>query len=189
MAKIKLFPFEQFKEITFHSSMKLRYALSDKGRLVSFKNEILDGTIVKGSTVNGYKVFRYKIYENGKTINSHIMYSRLVAQIFLPTPNEDQPYLLYKDYNKSNNTATNLFWGNKAEFVEHGKNSPLFLKARAVAPEKRILPNAKLTVAKVKMIKRLLDSNKNRQVIIAKQFGVSATQIKRIARGENWANV
>ncbi len=53
-----------------------------------------------------------------------------------------------------------------------------------------LAPHTVGNVAKVKIIKRMLASpNKTRQKMIAKQFGVTATQIKRIQRGENWSKI
>lgn len=190
MAKIKLFPFEVFKKIELHHSLKLNYAVSNKGRLVSYSTDILEGNIIKGSLINGYQIFRYKIYEEGKITNKHKMYAKLVAEYFMPQPTENQKFVLHKDFNKVNNAVENLFWANNAECIAHGLNSPLYAEARLRA-EARLQPlNAKLNVAKVKIIKRMLASpNQTRQKMIAKQFGVTATQIKRIQRGENWAKV
>ena len=77
MKKIKLLPYEIFEEIFFDSSLKLRYAISNKGRLISFENDITIGRIVNGSIVNGYRVFRYKVYIDGKIKNKHKMFSIL----------------------------------------------------------------------------------------------------------------
>lgn len=190
MAKINAFPFEQFKPILIHPSLKLNYALSNKGRLISYKNEILEGNIVKGGLINGYSIFRYKIYENGKIINKHKMIAKLIAEHFLPEPTENQKFVLHKDFNKLNNAVDNLFWADSKQCVDHGLNSPLYLEARIRAANNDQPSNAKLNVAKVKIIKRMLASpNKTRQKMIAKQFGVTATQIKRIQRGENWSKI
>jgi hypothetical protein len=190
MPKIKPYPFEVFKIIDIHPSLKLKYALSNKGRLISFTNDILEGNLVKGSKINGYSIFRYKVYENGKTINKHKMFSKLVAEHFLPQPIENQRFILHEDYNKTNNSSENLFWGTSKECVQHGVNSPKFIEAQR---RKSLLDkptNAKLSVAKVRIIKRMLNSeNQTRQKMIAKQFGVTATQIKRIQTGENWGKV
>ena len=39
------------------------------------------------------------------------------------------------------------------------------------------------------MIKKMLKSDKNRLKMIAKQFGITHTQLNRIRSGENWKNV
>ncbi len=190
MEKIRLFPFEYFKPIEVHPSLKLNYALSNKGRLVSYTTDILEGNIVKGSQINGYKIFRYKIYENGKTINKHKMFSKMIAEHFLPEPTENQRFVLHKNFDKTNNSVENLFWATSKECVAHGLKSPLYAESQARIAASEKPSNAKLTVAKVKIIKRMLASkNLTRQKMIAKQFGVTATQIKRIQRGENWAKV
>jgi hypothetical protein len=188
---IKLFPFEDFREISLNSSMRLRYAISNRGRLVSFKNDILEGNIVKGSTINEYRIFRYKIYEDGKIINRHKLIGRMVAETFLVKPTEEHNFVLRHDFDKTNDNVTNLRWATNQEMYEHSQKSDKMVQARTkVAGKQPHSPNAKLTAGKVKVIKRLLAKpGKTRQNIIAKQFGVSATQIKRIARNENWADV
>ncbi len=39
------------------------------------------------------------------------------------------------------------------------------------------------------MIKKLLKNEKNRLKMIAKQFGITHTQLNRIRSGENWKHV
>jgi transcriptional regulator with PAS, ATPase and Fis domain len=57
----------------------------------------------------------------------------------------------------------------------------------------RVIPkrtkNYKLTESKVIMIKKMLRSDKNRLKMIAKQFGITHTQLNRIRSGENWGHV
>lgn len=191
MEKLKLLPFEMFEEIFFDSSLKLRYAISNKGRLISFENDITVGRMVKGSIVNGYRVFRYKIYRDRKVINKHKMFSRMVAETFLPKPTENQTLIKYLDFTKTNNQASNLIWVTQNELADHSTKSPLAIASKQKLRDKpNLSPNAKLSYSKVVMIKKMLASpNQTRQKMIAKRFGVSATQIKRIQRGENWSKV
>ena len=68
MIPIRVLSNEEFKEIIIEDKLKLRYAISNKGRLISFINDIKFGRELKGGTADGYKTFNYKIYKNGKII-------------------------------------------------------------------------------------------------------------------------
>jgi DNA-binding Xre family transcriptional regulator len=46
-----------------------------------------------------------------------------------------------------------------------------------------------LTEGKVMLIKQMLRSDKSRLKMIAKQFGITHTQLNRIRSGENWKQV
>ena len=74
MMPIRVFPSEQFKEIKIEDKLKLRYAISNKGRLISFENDMKFARELKGGTSDGYKVFKYKIYKDGKIKNKHLFF-------------------------------------------------------------------------------------------------------------------
>ena len=59
MIPIRVFPNEEFREIIIEDKLKLRYAISNKGRLISFVNDIKFGRELKGGTSDGYKTFNY----------------------------------------------------------------------------------------------------------------------------------
>ena len=47
MKPIRIYPNEEFKEIIVEDKLRLRYAVSNKGRLISFVNDIKFGRILK----------------------------------------------------------------------------------------------------------------------------------------------
>ena len=57
---IRYYPNEKFKEIEIKEKLKFRYAISSRGRLVSFKEDIKKRNELKGGLVDGYRIFRYK---------------------------------------------------------------------------------------------------------------------------------
>jgi hypothetical protein len=76
--------------------------------------------------------------------------------------------------------------------LEFSKNSPFVKNAQKKLLEHNLNANGrKLTVTKVMLIKKLLarPEQKTRMKMIAKQFGVSEMQIRRIKSGENWSQV
>lgn len=193
MKQIIVFRNEAFKEIEFDDKPKLRYAISNLGRLISFENDINFGRVLDGGFTNGYRMFRYKIFRDGKVINKHKIFYKLVAEYFVPKTSEDQVHVIHLDRQKDNNVATNLKWVTKTEMIEFYNKSPNVIKARIKMKEENAYNGGhkKLTVTKVMLIKKLLanPNRKTRLKMIAKQFGISEMQLNRIKRGENWGYV
>lgn len=190
--KVRIYPGEEFREIEVDYSVKLRYAVSNYGRMVSFSDEIKNGRLLKGTFSQGYKVFRFKIYRDKKMLNSHLFICRLVAKYFIPKTADDQNHVLHLDYCRSNDQVNNLKWATETERLEHIRRSPHVIQAK----KNRLIPATaidghKLTVTRVMLIKKLLANPKQttRLKMIAKQFGVSEMQIRRIKSGENWGYI
>jgi hypothetical protein len=99
---------------------------------------------------------------------------RLVAEAFVPNP-ENKPEVNHKDGNKLNNDAENLEW------VTRGEN---YLHAHLTG----LRPAAKLTPAQVAEIRRRLGEGEQ-QSELAKEFGVSQTQMSRIKNRTRWGEV
>lgn len=190
--RVRIYHNEEFREIEMDYSVKLRYAISNFGRMVSFTDEIKNGRLLKGTIADGFKVFRFKIYRDGKMLNSHLFIFRLVAQYFIPKNSDDQIHVIHLDYCRNNDVARNLKWATIDERLEHIRKSPHVIEAQKQFVERnRSAINNKLTSTRVMMIKKLL-ANPNRKTrikMIAKQFGVSEMQIFRIQSGENWGHV
>lgn len=192
MQPIRVYPNEEFREIIIEDKLKLRYAISNKGRLISFINDIKFGRLLKGGTADGYKLFRYKVYNNGKYTYKHYFYSKLIAELFLPKTSEEQTYVLHLDRKRDNDDINNLKWATREEMIEFSRKSPFVIQARKNLLEHNIKANGrKLTVTKVMLIKKLLakPDQRTRMKMIAKQFGVSEMQIYRIKSGENWGHI
>jgi phage antirepressor YoqD-like protein len=69
--------------------------------------------------------------------------------------------------------------------VEHNRSNPNVLNKKMPKNSKQY----KLTETKVKLIKRMLKADTTRLGMIAKQFGITQTQLNRIRSGENWGYV
>jgi len=190
--QVRFYPQEVFKEIEINESLRLRYAISNRGRLLSFANDMKLGRILKGSKTDGYRVFKYKIYDDKKIYNKHLFFYKLIAQNFLEKTSEDQIYVLHLDRVRDNDDIKNLRWATREEMMEHARKSPFVIQARINLIEHNIKADGrKLTVTKVIHIKKLLakPNQTTRLKMIAKQFGVSEMQIRRIKSGENWAHI
>ncbi len=170
---------EIWKEIDFHTNLEHPpYQVSNLGRIKSYAKEKINGRIIKGSNVNGYKSIMIRF--EGDLVQSYYVH-RLVAQAFIKKDNKEQYYVIHKDYNKDNNYVYNLEWATEEELLAHNNKNPAVLLKRTTG--------YKLTENDVKIIKRLLQSNKTRLSMIAKRFKITHTQLNRIRSGENWGHV
>jgi hypothetical protein len=189
---IRIYPNEEFKEVSLGSPQRMRYAVSNKGRLASFTDRIEDGTILKGGNSDGYVTLRYiERNENGNKNRVKFVY-RLIAECFIPKTSEDQTHVLHLDYVRNNDDIKNLRWATYEEKIAHGKKSPHVIRAKKDLLEHNIKSDGrKLTVTTVIRIKKMLKNPKGntRNSMIAKQFGISATHLKRIETGENWGHI
>ncbi|MPR32567.1 HNH endonuclease [Salmonirosea aquatica] len=158
------------------------YEISNYGRLKSFQTDPVKGTIINGSVIQGYRSLNIRV-PGGRTINRYV--HKLVADYFLARTSNDQKYVIHLDYDKQNNYFQNLKWVTKSEMTDHNRDNPALVN--------RVMPrrtsNYKLTETKVRMIKKLLKNDNNRLKMIAKQFGITHTQLNRIRSGENWKHV
>lgn len=192
MSTLKIYPGEEFREIELEDKLIFRYAVSNRGRLISFSDEIKNGRLLNGSKSDGYKMFRYRMRREGKVINKHFFICKLVAHHFVPKQSEEQTYVLHLDRVRDNDDFRNLRWATREEMIEHSRKSPFVIQAKKNLLEHNIKSDGKkLTVTKVMLIKRLLakPDRKTRLKMIAKQFGVSEMQIRRIQSGENWGHI
>jgi hypothetical protein len=170
---------EIWKEIDFHTELPhARYEVSSHGRVKSYAVDKKNGRIMKGSDVNGYLSVMVRL---GKKVSQTHYIHRLVATTFLDRPSEDHRYVAHLDYNKKNNNRFNLKWMTESELTAHNNQNPAILRSRSTG--------YKLTESDVRVIKRLLKSNKTRLSMIAKRFNITHTQLNRIRSGENWGNV
>ncbi len=157
------------------------YEVSNYGRLRSFQSGVAGGSIIRGSVIQGYRSLN--IRAGGKTLNRYV--HKLVAEYFLDAPKPDYKYVVHRDHDKLNNYYQNIAWATQEDMVEHNRDNPSVIN--------RVIPrrtrNYKLTETKVRVIKKMLLNDKNRFKTIAKQFGITHTQLNRIRSGENWKHV
>jgi len=182
---------EQWKEYELEIPGKVRYAVSNLGRLKSFTSNIKEGRLLKPANNDGFPYFRYvRQVNNKKTVYSQSIH-KMIGELFLTKPSDDQTHVIHLDYDKKNNVITNLKWVRYQEMREHGYKSPNVAAGRKRAFEKFGPKNTKLTEIDVIRLKRkLLDPNrKTRLKILAKQFGITEMQLHRIKTGENWGHI
>ncbi len=176
---IKFLSGETFKPIKFSfkaSLLRNKYAVSNKGRLVSYKEEISDGKILNGTLVQGYKVFKAK--PNGENVTLFI--HKLVAENFCKKPGKKAEFVVHLDHNKTNNKAENLQWVTRTELSDHLKQSPK-LKAYYNRGLKKKSATKKTTTAATKTVAKKLSKpkTKTKNKPIAKSKGKTQSKAKK----------
>jgi hypothetical protein len=172
---------EKWERIDFPEfDNQIHYEISNYGRIKSFQNTD-EGVLIHGSLIQGYQSLNVR-FQN-KSVNQYI--HKLVAKHFCQQNSPKDTFVIHLDYNKLDNRADNLQWADRSKVTEHNKNNPSVIN--------RLIPirtkNYKLTEGKVMLIKQMLRSDKSRLKMIAKQFGITHTQLNRIRSGENWKQV
>lgn len=132
----------------------------------------------------------FKSDTKSRTINTHMLVHRMVAKYFLKKPTSKQTVVAHLDYDKLNNEVSNLKWMEHEESYIHQNKSPNVIKTKE---DRRLSKNnykktTKLTTTKVMYLKKLLNEGVPINNLV-KKFKVTNTQIWRIKRGENWADV
>ena len=157
------------------------YEISNYGRIKRISKENNDEILLKGSVTNNFISLNLKLLGN---VTQGIYIHKFVATHFVKNEDPDKKFLIHLDKDKTNNYWKNLQWVNQEELTEWQKENGVYDVVK-----RRKTGQYKLTEAKVKLIKKRLQSGRTKKKIIAKNFNISLTQLKRIERGENWAHV
>lgn len=154
------------------------YRISNKGRVKSYFYDTENGKLIKGKNVNGYLACDMIMKKGRKLMYIH----SLVASHFVKKPSPKHIRVVHLDWKKTNNNAANLKFVTQKESYDRNAeyNAKKFAADRSV--------NAKLTVDKVKDLKKQLKAGKT-QSSMAKKLKVSLMTISRIATGKSWVNI
>lgn len=176
---------EDWKSINFNGiNEKETYQVSNYGRVRIFKAELNNWKILKSANVKGYRYFTFKSDIDWKHKITKPIH-RLVAQFFCEKPSNKHKFVIHLNYIKDDNHFKNLMWYTQQELTEHNKKNPKVIKSR----KKGIITNAKLSETDVIRLKMKLKRGKNKLYKIAKEFGITHTQLNRIRSGENWGHI
>jgi hypothetical protein len=178
---IKFLSGERWKELELKKGVTTkRYAISNYGRIVSFKDKIDEGYLLRPRLTQGYPSVTIGRESNRQNYYLH----RLVAEYFTRKPTIKHGFVIHLDHVKENNKSQNLKWVTHEVQIGHALSDPNVVLRQNPAE------GPKLNVQKVRQIKRALKA-KNQPTLkaLAKQFKVSDMQIHRIKTGENWSHV
>ncbi len=173
---------EVWQEVaTKHEVRKFKYEFSNYGRIKSINPINKEENLLKGSIgKKGFVKLNLKLKDG---VREGFYVHQLVAKQFV-NKSDDKEFIIHKDNLKSNNHYQNLKWVSREELSEWMKSLP------SVINKKRSLgSHVKLNTSKVALLKKRINQNRTKQRILAKQFNISYTQLKRIERGENWGHV
>jgi hypothetical protein len=180
---------EQWKPIWFEGiHPEEKYEVSNYGRIRRWKEKRKDFKILSTSNQRadgtGYDYFRFKRDDNQLSTKS---VHRLVALAFVSKPSPDHDFVCHKDFNKGNNKVENISWVTRSELVAHNQKNPKVIAGHAKT--KGLIRRSKLTENDVIRLKKKLKRGKNKLYLIAKEFGITHTQLNRIRKGENWGHI
>jgi hypothetical protein len=176
---------EEWKQINFNGLNETEiYQISNYGRVRIYKTDQKNWKILKSANVKGYRYFTFKSNIDWKHKITKPLH-RLVAELFCTKPSPDHKFVLHLNYIKDNNYYGNLKWCTQQELTQHNKLNPKVVKSH----KKGIITNAKLTETEVMRLKLKLKRGKNKLYKIAKEFGITHTQLNRIRSGENWGHI
>lgn len=161
-------------------SCKHQYTIYEDGRIHNDTN----GKWIRGTSItkkNRYVMIHLGTDEAGKFLPLH----RLVAQIFLPNPN-NYPQVNHIDGNRYNNAASNLEWCTAKQNIRHCWDTGLHMIQHG-----ELIGTHKLTEEEAKWIYSFRDTG-----LTAKQFvnryrfyKVHKKTVWSIWRGHSWARV
>jgi hypothetical protein len=154
-----------------------RYAVTTHGRVISFLADPKVGRILRPANLSNYP--GVTIYTNGTSRSRNV--HRLVAEMFIKPPSKRHKFVIHLNFKKDDNHYKNLKWETLEGKFIHIKKDPNYVTGRG--------GNAKLTEAKVKEIKLLLQKGKLTLKQIGKRYHISDMQIHRIKTGENWSKI
>jgi hypothetical protein len=148
------------------------FEVSETGKVRNEHGKILKGSLHAG----GFRTINFKFYYNEERFTKSLLIHRMVATCWVEYV-EIKPYVIHLNGDLQDNRAKNLAWATVDEKIAHQKRVG------------KRHPGQKLTQHNVGKIKKMLAENKFSAEHIGKKFGVSHTQILRIKREENWADV
>ena len=160
---------------------KCNYLFSDYGRLKSVDKMSGNEKLLRGSLMKqGFMQLNLKL-EDG--VRQGFYVHQLVASKFLKK-DKSKPMLIHIDGNKLNNYWENLQRVDRAGMTQHQIAQGVYLH------ENRKMPShAKMNETKVRLLKKRLQEGKTKRKVLAKSFGITETQVRRIEKGENWGHV
>src|SRR5687768_17919816 len=104
---VKTLAGERWKELNLKKGVTTkRYAISSRGRIVSFKSKIEDGYVLRPRLTQGYPSVTIGREANRQNYYLH----RLVAEYFSKQPTPKHTFVIHMDHVKENNKADNLKW-------------------------------------------------------------------------------
>lgn len=156
------------------------YTIYEDGRIHNDTN----GKWIRGTSIDNHN--RYvKIHlgtdEAGKFLPLH----RLVAQIFIPNPN-NYPQVNHIDGNRYNNAASNLEWCTAKQNIRHCWDTGLHKRQHG-----KMIGTSKLTGEEAKWVYSFRDSGLTPKQFVNRYrfYKINLNSVRSIWQGRSWARV
>lgn len=158
------------------------YDISNNGRIRTHKNFAGLKYLLQIKEKNGYTKVGLRL---PKTKAKHIRIHRLVAQAFIPNP-ENKPMVNHINGIKHDNRIENLEWCTAKENVQHAYSTGL-----QYSPSGEDSGKSKLTQEQVLKIREMYNNNKRYGILkeLSISYNVSITCIKDIIRRRLWKHI
>lgn len=131
----------------------------------------------------GYPTVSFSLWIDGKMRSKRFLSHRLVAQLFIPNP-ENKAYVNHIDGNKQNNQVSNLEWATPSENNIHAIKHNL---RKPVAGED--VHFAKYTNEQIELACKELEKDELSLKDIEKLTGVKCKALSDIRRGNSWKSI
>lgn len=179
---------EEWRAIVFDGIKEAaRYEISNYGRVRRWNPKVDQWDLKRNYIGNGYYYQSFVASKSYKRSTITKSIHRLVAEAFLEKQSEYHNYVIHVDHDLLNNHVDNLRWLTQRELTLHNQSNPKVIEARK--NKKRKVTNSKLTETQVIRLKKRLKYSNNPLYKIAREFGITHTQLNRIRKGENWGHV
>lgn len=167
---------------TPRATKQVDYFVSNKARIKSVSKKDSSEHLLKMSPDRkGYMRASVKLEGGNYALYTHMQ----VARYWSKKKKPNYTKYIHLDLNRKNNLPSNVVWVSDERWREYVQERA---KKYGFVPHRKG-GKPKLRRAQVVLIKKMLKNGKTRKKMIAKRFGVSHTQINRIEKGENWADV
>ena len=184
---------EKFKDVSYNNGYKIsdhgtvirvydRCIMNQNGNKTPMEHIVKKLKPIINKAGNGYRdVVLPCIGENGVKVLKHKLIHRLVAEAFIPNP-ENKPQVNHIDGNTLNNHVPNLEWNTSLENIQHAIRTGL-LKAKGEDSSNATITNdtARLIIQELLNGKRVID--------ISKKYDVHKSVVSGIKYKRNWKSV
>ena len=158
------------------------YFFSNYGRVKSRSKSTDVEKIVKGSiSVQKYNTLNLHL---DTKVRQNFYVHHLVAEAFVPQPSPKHQFIVHIDGDLLNNYYGNLQWVTRDELTQMRISNGAYRKNN---PQK--LKHYKLNEEKVRAIKIALAEGKQKKKDIAKTFGISLENLRKINKGDYWGHI
>ncbi len=155
------------------------YAITLGGRVWSFPKRTSSGKFLSGKINSSIGYRTVILRKDNKSHTRHI--HRLLAQAFIPNP-KLLPIVNHKNFKRLDNRLCNLEWVTMEENWRHARDAGRYATGIRC-------PNAKLSEADVRAIRKEYVPFINSYGKLGKKYGVSSQAIVEIVKKRNWKQI